>query len=130
MASLVVLKLHLWMNLTEMKDANKIPFLDSPVSLNGLFGPAVEGFAERFTAAQKEMRHFLPKHSSSAAASSSTPQKASILGADGRMFVENTAVNLSNSAHTTNCYLKREHFSSSPYDEPQVPARPIQDCPF
>ncbi|KAL0148790.1 hypothetical protein M9458_055968 [Cirrhinus mrigala] len=37
-----------------------------------LFGPAVEGFAERFSAAQKmsqAMRHFLPKRSSSATAS-------------------------------------------------------------
>ncbi len=53
MASLVVLERHLRLNLTEMKDADKISFLDSPVSPNGLFGPAVEGFAERFTAAQK-----------------------------------------------------------------------------
>ncbi len=70
MASLVVLERYLWLNLTEMKYADKIPFLDSPVSPTGLFGPAVEGFAERFTAAQKAMRHFLPKHSSSAATSS------------------------------------------------------------
>ncbi len=73
LANLVVLERHLLMNLTEMKDANKIPFLDSPVSPTGLFGPAVEGFAERFTATQKssqEIRHFLPKRSSPAAASS------------------------------------------------------------
>ncbi len=63
---------HLWLNLTEMKDADKIPFLDSPVCPTGLFGPSVEGFAERFTAVQKSsqaMRHFLPKRSSSAATS-------------------------------------------------------------
>ncbi len=73
MASLVLLERHLWLNLTEMKDADKVPFLDSPVSPDGLFGPAVEGFAERFIATQKSsqtMRHFLPKRSSSAAASS------------------------------------------------------------
>ncbi len=77
-ASLVVLGRHLWLNLTEMKDAHKVPFLDSLVSPTGLFGAAVEGFAEHFTAAQKSsqaMRHFkvqgsrffLPKRSSSAA---------------------------------------------------------------
>ncbi len=44
MASLVVLELHLWLNMTEMKDADKVSFLDSPVS-----GPAVKGFAQRFT---------------------------------------------------------------------------------
>ncbi len=53
MASLVVLKHHLWLNLTKMKDADQVPLLDSPVSPTGLIGPAVEGFAERFTAAQK-----------------------------------------------------------------------------
>ncbi len=50
---------------------DKVPFLDSLVSPTGLFGPAVEGFTERFTAAQKSsqaMRHFLLKRFSSAAA--------------------------------------------------------------
>ncbi len=73
MASLVVLKRYLWLNLTEMKGADMVPFVDFTVSPTGLFGPAVEGFAERFTATQKSsqaMRHFLPKYSNSAAASS------------------------------------------------------------
>ncbi len=51
--------------------ADRVSFLDAPVSPRGLFGPAVEGFAERFTEAQKAsqaMRHFLPKRSSPAAA--------------------------------------------------------------
>lgn len=64
---------HLWLTLTEIEDVDKVPFLDSPVSPTGLFGPAVEGFTECFTAAQKSsqaMRHFLPKRSNSAAASS------------------------------------------------------------
>ncbi|KAL0165908.1 hypothetical protein M9458_037752, partial [Cirrhinus mrigala] len=71
MASLVVLERHLWLTLTEIKDADKVPFLDAPISPTGLFGPSVEGFAERFSAAQKSsqaMRHFLPKRSSSTAA--------------------------------------------------------------
>ncbi|ROL45991.1 hypothetical protein DPX16_15550 [Anabarilius grahami] len=71
MASLVVLERHLWLNLTEIKDLDKTAFLDAPVSPSGLFGPAVDGFTERFTAAQKSsqaMRHFLPKRSSSASA--------------------------------------------------------------
>lgn len=37
MASLVVLERHLWLNLTEIRDAEKMAFLDS-----------VDGFAERF----------------------------------------------------------------------------------
>ncbi len=71
MASLVVLERHLWLTLTEIKDADRVSFLDAPISPSGLFGPAVKGFAERFTEAQKAsqaMRHFLPKRSSPAAA--------------------------------------------------------------
>ncbi|KAL0168644.1 hypothetical protein M9458_036866, partial [Cirrhinus mrigala] len=72
-ASLVVLECHIWLTFTEIKNTDKVPFLDSPVSPTGLFRPAVEGFAKHFTAAQKSslaMRHFLPKRSSSSAASS------------------------------------------------------------
>ncbi len=56
-----------------MKEADKVPFLDAPVSSGSLFGPAVEGFAERFTETQKSsqaMRYFLPKRTSSSSASS------------------------------------------------------------
>ncbi len=59
--------------MTEMKELNKVPFLDAPVSSGSLFGPAVEGLADRFTEAQKSsqaMRHFHPKCTSSFAASS------------------------------------------------------------
>ncbi len=62
MAGLVVLERHLWLTLTEIKDTDKVSFLDAPISPSGLFGPAVKGFAERFTEAQKAsqvMRHFL-----------------------------------------------------------------------
>ncbi len=73
MASLVVLERHLWLTLMEIKDADRVSFLDAPISPSGLFGPVVKGFAERFTEAQKAsqaMRHFLPKRSSPAAAQS------------------------------------------------------------
>ncbi len=61
MASLVVLEHHLWLTLMEIKDTDKVSFLDAPISPSGLFGPAVEGFGERFTEA-----HFLPKRSTAA----------------------------------------------------------------
>ncbi len=51
MSSLIVLERHLWLMMMEMKEADKVPFLNAPVSLGSLFGPAVEGFAERFTEA-------------------------------------------------------------------------------
>lgn len=61
MVSLVVLEHYIWLHLTETKEADKVAFLDAPVSPAGLFGPAVEGFTDRFTAAPKSsqaMRHF------------------------------------------------------------------------
>ncbi len=73
MSSLIVLERHLWLTMMEMKVADKIPFLDALISSGSLFGPAVEGFAERYTEAQKSsqaMRHFLPKCTSSSSASS------------------------------------------------------------
>ncbi len=57
----------------EMNDADKVSFLDAPILSGSLFGPAVEGFAERFTEAQKSsqaMQHFFPKRTSSSSASS------------------------------------------------------------
>ncbi len=79
MSSLIVLERHLWLTMMEMKEADKVPFLDAPVSSGSLFGPDVEGFSERFTEAQKSsqaMRHFLPKRTSSSAGSS-CPRPAS-----------------------------------------------------
>lgn len=67
MANLVVLERHLWLNLTEIRNADKTALLDSPV----FFGSAVDGFAERFTMVQKTsqaMRHFLPTRPSAPAA--------------------------------------------------------------
>ncbi len=72
MSSLTVLERHLWLTMPEMKEEDKFPFLDAPISSGSLFGPAMEGFAERFTEAQKSsqaMRHYLPKHTSSSSAS-------------------------------------------------------------
>ncbi len=45
--SLIVLERHLWPTMMEMKEADKVPFFHAPVSSGSLFGPAVEGFAER-----------------------------------------------------------------------------------
>lgn len=59
---LAVLKRHLWLNLMEIKGTDETALLASPVSPWGLFGTAVDSFAEHFTAAQKSsqaMRHFL-----------------------------------------------------------------------
>lgn len=46
--TLVVQECHLWLNLSEMRDANKACFLDVPISQVGLFGDIVEEFTQQF----------------------------------------------------------------------------------
>ncbi|KAI2644283.1 50S ribosomal protein L15 [Labeo rohita] len=40
---------HLWLNLAEMRDVEKVRFLDAPISQAGLFGETVEEFAQQFS---------------------------------------------------------------------------------
>lgn len=56
MASLVVLERLLWLNLTEIKESDRTALLDSPISLLDLFGSTVDGFAERYIAAQQSLQ--------------------------------------------------------------------------
>ncbi len=64
MSTMVVQERHLWLNLAEMKDADKAHFLDAPISQVGLFGDTVEGFAQQFSAVQQQteaIQHILPR---------------------------------------------------------------------
>ncbi len=73
MSTMVVQERHLWLCLADMKEVDKARFLNAPVSQTGLFGDAVENFAQQFSAAQKQteaIRHILPWR---AAAASSAP---------------------------------------------------------
>ncbi len=54
MSRLIVLERHLWLTMTEMKEADKVPFLDAPVSSGSLFGPSVEGM---LNASRRLRRH-------------------------------------------------------------------------
>ncbi len=75
MSTLVVQERHLWLSLADMRESDKHRFLDSPISQAGLFGDAVEDFAQQFSAAQKQteaIRHILPRRS----AAVSTPPPA------------------------------------------------------
>ncbi len=74
MSTMVVQERHLWLCLADMKEVDKARFLNAPVSQNGLFGDAVENFAQQFSAAQKQteaIRHILPRR---AAAASTRPR--------------------------------------------------------
>ncbi len=54
MSTLEVQERHLWLCLADMRDTDKVRFLNSPVSQTGLFGNAVENFAQQFSAVQKQ----------------------------------------------------------------------------
>ncbi len=69
MSTMVVQERHLWLCLADMKESDKMRFLNAPVSQTGLFGDAVENFAQQFSAAQKQteaIRHILPRRAAAA----------------------------------------------------------------
>ncbi|KAL0168520.1 hypothetical protein M9458_036742, partial [Cirrhinus mrigala] len=64
MSTMVVQEHHLWLNLAQMADADKVRFLNAPISQAGRFGDTVEDFAQQFSAVQKQMeaiKHILPR---------------------------------------------------------------------
>lgn len=63
MGFLVVLNRHLWLTLTELKDAERRALLNAPVCATGLFGDAVDTFLDRILEAEKQsevMSRLLP----------------------------------------------------------------------
>ncbi len=69
MSTLVVQERHLWLNLADMCEPDKVRFLNSPVCQAGLFGDVVENFAQQFSAAQKQteaIEHILPQQPAAA----------------------------------------------------------------
>ncbi|KAL0177681.1 hypothetical protein M9458_026575, partial [Cirrhinus mrigala] len=53
-STMVVQESHLWLNLAEMRDAEKVRFLDAPNSQAGLFGETMEEFAQQFSTVKKQ----------------------------------------------------------------------------
>ncbi len=81
MSTLVAQVRHLWFNLAEMRDVDKVCFLDTPISQAGLFGDTVEDLAQQFLAVQKQteaIQHILPRRDPPAATAPrrATPQPA------------------------------------------------------
>ncbi len=74
MSTMVVQERHLWLNLAEMKDVDKAR------CWGGLFGDTVEGFAQQFSAVQRQteaIQHILPRRDApSTAAPGARPQSA------------------------------------------------------
>ncbi|KAL0169214.1 hypothetical protein M9458_033810, partial [Cirrhinus mrigala] len=70
MSTMVVQERHLWLNLAEMRDAEKARFLDAPISQTGLFGETVEEFAQQFSTVKQQteaIKHILPRRAASTA---------------------------------------------------------------
>ncbi len=73
MSTLVVQERHLWLNMADMREPDKVWFLNSPVCQAGLFGDAVENFAQQFSMAQKQkeaIKHILPRRPAAASTQS------------------------------------------------------------
>ncbi len=85
MSTLVVQERHLWLCLTDMKEQEKVQFLNAPVSQTGLFGDAVESCAQQFSAAQKQteaIKHIMRRRKPAAASTPAiAPQPARRRGA-------------------------------------------------
>lgn len=67
MSTLVVQEHHLWLNLTEIRDAEKVHFLYAPISQGGLFSDTVVDFAQQFLTVKKQtdlIKHIFPRSGS------------------------------------------------------------------
>ncbi|CAM4569325.1 unnamed protein product [Leuciscus chuanchicus] len=64
MGYLVVLHRHLWLTLSDVKDADRKTLLNAPITSTGLFGDAVDKVTERYSETQKKakaMSHVIPR---------------------------------------------------------------------
>ncbi len=64
MAGSVAAECHLWLNLTEICEKEKVLLLDAPISQSGLFGEAVSSVVEKFRSAKTQsaaLKQFMPR---------------------------------------------------------------------
>ncbi len=82
-STLVVQERHLWLCLADMKEQEKVQFLNAPVSQTGLFGDAVESFSQQFSAAQKQteaIKYIMCRRKPAASTPAAAPQPARCSG--------------------------------------------------
>ncbi len=78
-STLVVQECHLWLCLADIKEHEKVQFLNAPVSQTGLFGDALKSFAQQFSAAQKQteaIKHIMHQRKPAASTPAVAPQPA------------------------------------------------------
>ncbi len=66
MAALVAAECHLWLNLTEIREREKVFLMDAPISQSGLFGEAVSAVVDKFRSAKTQsaaLKQFMPRRS-------------------------------------------------------------------
>ncbi len=126
MSTLVVQERHLWLTLADMRESDKHRFLDSPISQAGLFGEAVEDFAQQFSAAQKQteaFRHILPRRS----AAVSSPTAGCSPSACSSPKAPSCGLHLRSSSATTAAFPMAAAWSW-PQESGAARLRPCQAC--
>ncbi len=66
MAASVAAERHLWLNLTEIREREKVFLMDAPISQSGLFGEAVSAVVDKFRSAKTQsaaLKQFMPSRS-------------------------------------------------------------------
>ncbi len=66
MAASVAAERHLWLNLTEIHEREKVFLMDAPISQSGLFGEAVSAVVDKFRSAKTQsaaLKQFMPRRS-------------------------------------------------------------------
>ncbi len=64
MAASVAAERHLWLNLTEIPEKEKVFLMDAPISQSGLFGEAVSAVVDKFRSAKTQsaaLKQFMPR---------------------------------------------------------------------
>ncbi len=64
MAASVAAERHLWLNLTKIREKEKVFLMDAPISQSGLFGEAVSAVVDKFRSAKTQsaaLKQFMPR---------------------------------------------------------------------
>ncbi len=96
-AASVAAERHLWLNLTEIHEREKVFLMDAPISQSGLFGEAVSAVVDKFCSAKTQsaaLKQFMPRRSRDYSTPSSSVSREQSLprkeppsgGARGRSF--------------------------------------------
>ncbi len=91
MAGSVAAECHLWLNLTEIREKEKVFLLDAPISQSGLFGEVVSSMVEKFRStktqsAAKEQSLPRKEPSSRSCTQAAHPPPTTVWGARGQPF--------------------------------------------